>query len=114
MPRRAAHAAVFFEGVKPIVERIVDLTLDQPAANPQPAGTVPQRTGVDAARNLLRFKPLFPALPCRSNQFLRTINRSTSVSSVARERFHDPEWAPRTENGDQSISHDEDSSVEMD
>ncbi len=34
MPRRATHAAVVFDGVKPVVEWILNLSFDQPAANP--------------------------------------------------------------------------------
>ncbi len=53
---RSTSAAIFFESMKPIVKRIVDLPLDQPAANPQ-------RPRIDAAQNLLNFKPLLLRLP---------------------------------------------------
>src|SRR5262245_3744852 len=53
VPRCPPEPAVFLDRMEPVVERVVDLSFDEPAADPQPAGTVPERPGVDPARDLV-------------------------------------------------------------
>lgn len=71
MPRRGAYRTVPFESVKPVVEGIVNLPLDQPAAHPQSAGTIIEGAGIDAARDLLGLEALFPRRArIRNDQFV--------------------------------------------
>src|SRR5204863_1626821 len=70
MAGRAPHAAVFLDGVKAVVERIIDLALDEAAADPKPARSLRERFGVNAPGNLLRFKALLPGQPGVGNDEL--------------------------------------------
>ena len=70
VPGRAAHAAVLLDGMKTVVERIINLTFDQPAANPKSTRTLRQGLGIDPSGNLMsRLKRTISSRP-------RQINRS--------------------------------------
>lgn len=66
MPRGSEHGAIAVDRVKSIIERVIDLGLDDPAANPQPGCArlairlLREGSDHDAARNLVRFEPRLP------------------------------------------------------
>ena len=60
VPGRPAQAAVALEGMEPVVERVVDLPLDESAADPEAAGPVTERPRVEASRDLVGLVPLLP------------------------------------------------------
>ena len=80
MPRRAARAAVPLQRVEAVVERVVDLPLDQPAADPQaadlPAGDRPR---INAAWDLMGLKPFFPRHSAIGNDQLLADNQPIDV-----------------------------------
>ncbi len=68
--RSGAKRAAAFEGVKPVVKWIVNLSLDQAAADPESASPFANRFGIDAAGDLLGFKALLPGFAgVGDNQF---------------------------------------------
>jgi len=57
---RASHAAVLLDGMETVVERVIDLAFDQPAANPKSRSSLCQRFGIDPPGNLMCFETLLP------------------------------------------------------
>src|SRR3989304_2753719 len=58
----AAEGAIALEGVEAVVEGVVEFGFDESAADPEAAGAVVERTGVEAAGDLVVFEALFPGL----------------------------------------------------
>ena len=60
MSGSAEHRLVTIDRMETIVEWIVDLGLDEPAADPQSTGPFAEGAGVDPARKLVLLETGFP------------------------------------------------------
>ena len=63
MAGRTAASAIPLERVEAVVEGIIDLALDEAAANPEPGRAVEKGAGIEAAGNPVGFEAGFPGLP---------------------------------------------------
>src|SRR5262245_28596874 len=108
MPRGSSHRSVFLDGVEPVVKRIVDLPLDEAAADPKPAGAVSQGPRVDAARHLMGLESFFPGRPGVGHDQLFAHDEPIDLKLFLRLRQHLLETiacSNRQRDGDKTLPH---------